>query len=76
MIASYKDIEQRFKVIIIPAAIKGNRWSCLVKPVNSLPLSQPFRIRTNNNAGFIIYPLSQLTDEQVSRMKSILMELS
>lgn len=76
MIASHKDIEQLFDVVIIPAAIKGNRWSCLVKPVDNLPLSQPVRIRKKDNTGFIIYPLSQLTDKQVSRMRSMLMELS
>jgi len=74
MIASYKNIEKQFNVIVIPADIKGNRWSCLVKPAESIPVSQPVRIRTDDTAGFIIYPLSRLTEEQVSQIRSVLLE--
>lgn len=74
MIPSYNDIELQFNIKIISAEIKGNRWSCLVKPTQDLPLSQPVRIRISEKDGFIIYPFSPVSDKQISHIKALLLE--
>jgi hypothetical protein len=70
----FNDIEQRYAIKVIPAEIKGSRWSCLVKPGRELPLSQPVRIRINERTGYIIYPSSPLSEQHVSEISALLQE--
>lgn len=74
MNTTFSNIEQQYAIKVIPAEIKGNRWSCLVNPGSTLPLSQPVRIRINERTGYIIYPSSPLTEKQLSEIQTLLQE--
>lgn len=74
MNSTFSGIEQRYTIKIIPAEIKGNRWSCLVNPGSTLPLSQPVRIRIDERTGYIIYPSSPVSDQQLSEIQVLLQE--
>ncbi len=74
MNTTFIDIEQQYAIKVIPAEIKGSRWSCMVNPGNTLPLSQPVHIRINERTGYIIYPSSPLTEKQLSEIHTLLQE--
>jgi hypothetical protein len=70
----FYEIEQQFAIKVIPAEIKGSRWSCLVNPGSTLPLSQPVHIRIDERTGYIIYPSTPLTNQQLSEIHALLQE--
>lgn len=73
---SIKEIERQFNSVILPAQIRGNRWSCTALSEKPLPLVQPFRIRISRNAGFIIYSSTMLDEKERNELDTVLREWS
>lgn len=74
MNSTFSEIEQKYAIKVIPVEIMGSRWSCLVNPGSTLPLSQPVRIKINERTGYIIYQSSPLTEKQLSEIQALLQE--